>query len=77
MKFKTLDPVVLERDLPDHGLLRGDLGAVAALLKPDGLEVEFVRASGWTQALVTLTEGDIRPVEDDDLMTVRKPDRPS
>jgi len=28
MRFKELDTVVLERDLPEHGLRRGDLRAV-------------------------------------------------
>lgn len=48
MTFKELDTVVLERDLPDHGLRRGDLGAVVHVYRPDGLEVEFVTASGRT-----------------------------
>ena len=28
MKHQLLDTVVLDRDLPEHGLCRGDLGAV-------------------------------------------------
>jgi hypothetical protein len=28
MKFKQLDTVVLDRDVPESGLRRGDLGAV-------------------------------------------------
>ena len=74
MKFKTLETVALARDLPEHGLRRGDLGAIAAIFEPDALEVEFVRLSGRTQALVTLQRSDVRPVGDDDLMTVRKRD---
>jgi hypothetical protein len=42
MNFKELDTVVLDRDIPEHGLKRGDLGAVVAVYEPDGLEVEFV-----------------------------------
>src|SRR5436190_1264796 len=45
MRHQLLDTVVLNRDLPKHGLCRGDLGAVVELYEPDGLEVEFVRAS--------------------------------
>lgn len=71
MRFKTLDTVVLTRDLPDHGLRRGDLGAVVQLYEPDGLEVEFVTASGRTEALVTLKVNDVRPVADTDLISVR------
>jgi hypothetical protein len=71
MTFKLLDTVVLERDLPDVGLRRGDLGAVVEVYDPGGLEVEFVAASGWTQALVTLREADVRQVDDRDLLAVR------
>jgi hypothetical protein len=71
MTFKELDTVVLDRDLPKHALRRGDLGAVVHVYRPDGLEVEFVTASGRTQALVTLKVGDVRGVSDDDLVSVR------
>jgi hypothetical protein len=71
MTYRVLDTVVLDRDLPDHGLRRGDLGAVVEMYEPDGLEIEFVTASGRTAALVTLTVGDVRPVADDDLVSVR------
>ena len=71
MNFAPLDTVVLDRDLPEHGLRRGDLGAVVETYEPDGLDVEFVRASGHTQALVELTTHDIRPIRDQDLVAVR------
>ncbi len=72
MKFNLLDTVVLERDLPELGLRRGDLGAVVEVHEPDGLEVEFVRASGRPQALVELAVRDVRSIEDEDLITVRR-----
>jgi hypothetical protein len=68
---KLLDVVVLTRDLPAHGLRRGDLGAVVDLRGPERFVVEFVAASGRTQALVTLGSSDIRAVADDDLVAVR------
>jgi len=71
MMYKLLDTVVLDRDLPEHGLRNGDLGAVVHLYEPDGLEVEFVTASGKTQALVTLNLNDVRPVQEGDLIAVR------
>ena len=71
MKFRRLDVVVLEKDLPAHGLKTGDLGAVVELYEPDGLEVEFVTAPGRTEALVTLTASDVRPVVANDLVAVR------
>ncbi len=69
--FNLLDTVVLERDLPEHGLRGGDLGAVVDVHGPDGLEVEFVLASGKTQALVSLHDADVRAVGDGDLIAVR------
>lgn len=75
MDFKLLDTVVLDRDLPDRGLRRGDLGAVVEVYEPSGLEVEFVTASGNTEALVTLDVNDVRAVEDGDLIAVRPFDR--
>jgi hypothetical protein len=71
MKHQLLDTVVLNRDLPEHGLCRGDLGAVVEVYLPDGVEVEFVRASGNTQAVVTLSEDDVRQVRDSDQIAVR------
>lgn len=70
--FKLLDTVVLDRDLPEHGLRRGDLGAVVDVHDPDGLDVEFVLASGRTQALVTLRSSDVRAVAEGDLIAVRE-----
>ena len=69
--FNLLDTVVLARDIPDAGLRRGDLGAIVELYGPNAFEVEFVAASGRTQALVTLTADDIRHVGDHDLVSVR------
>ncbi len=71
MKFKNLDTVVLNKDLSEAGLRRGDLGAVVQIHEPDGLEVEFVTASGRTEALVTLNVDEVRAVEDSDLIAVR------
>ncbi len=71
MKYKVLDTVVLERNLPSHGLKKGDLAAVVEVYEPDGLEVEFVTASGKTTALITVRVGDVRSVADTDLISVR------
>ena len=71
MTPQNLDVVVLELDLPAHGLKRGDLGAVVERVAPNAYMVEFVAGSGRTQALVTLETRDIRAVSDDDLRSVR------
>ena len=75
MKFKLLDTVVLDRDIEDSGLRTGDLGTIVEVYEPDGIEVEFVSASGKTEALVTMTQADVRPVPDGDLISVRRLDR--
>jgi len=71
MTYQELDTVVLTHDLPAHGLKAGDLGAVVHVHSPQTFEVEFVRASGQTQALVTLTGTDVRSVQEHDLVAVR------
>ena len=71
MKFRNLDTVVLDKDLAKLGLRKGDLGAVVQVYEPDGLEVEFVTASGRTEALVTLKVDEVRAVKDSDLVSVR------
>jgi Domain of unknown function (DUF4926) len=71
VKYAISDTVVLARDLPTHDLCTGDLGAVVEVYEPDGVEVEFVTASGRTGALVTLKTGDVRPIADTDLVAVR------
>jgi hypothetical protein len=75
MDHARLDTVVLVRDIPEHDLCAGDLGAVVEVYPPDGLEVEFVTASGRTKALVTLNSSDVRPIADSDLVAVRSLER--
>ena len=69
--FNLLDTLVLTRDVPEGGLCRGDLGAIVEIYEADAFEVEFVAASGRTQALVMLRSQDIRHVNDQDLVAVR------
>jgi hypothetical protein len=69
--FNVLDTVVLTRDVAEAGLRRGDLGAIVEVHSSNAFEVEFVAASGRTQALVTLTANDLRHVGDEDLVSVR------
>ena len=71
MTLHPLDVVVLTHDIPAHGLRAGDLGAVVEVYSPDAVGVEFVAASGRTQALVTLHPADLREVADNDLVSVR------
>jgi hypothetical protein len=61
--IQELDKVALTRDLPEHGLERGDVGAVV-LVHAKGLayEVEFVGSDGNNLALFTLEAEQVRPL---------------
>ena len=72
MKFDKLECVVLAHDVTEHGLRAGDLGTVVEIYPGSGLEVEFVRGSGATQALLTLNERDVRKIDSHDLLTTRR-----
>jgi hypothetical protein len=69
--FELFETVVLTRDLPEHHLCAGDLGAVVEVYGADSFEVEFVTAGGRTQALLTLAPADIRKVDPGDMVSVR------
>ena len=43
MNYSTLDTVVLNRDLPEHGLKIGDLGTIVEIYEPDGIESNSLR----------------------------------
>jgi ATP-dependent exoDNAse (exonuclease V) alpha subunit len=61
--IKELDSVVLNANLPEHGLERGDIGTVV-LIHSDGkgYEVEFVSLDGETMAVVSLPPSKVRPI---------------
>lgn len=71
MMHKLLDTVALTHDHLEAGLRKGDVGAVVEVLGQDAYEVEFVAASGRTQALITLAAGEVRALGDRDLISVR------
>jgi Domain of unknown function (DUF4926) len=71
--MKELDLVVLTHDIPDHGLLEGDLGTIVhGYTDGQAWEVEFVTAEGRTVAVLTLTRADIRPMGSQEILHVRE-----
>jgi hypothetical protein len=52
--IQLLDVVALTEDLPDRGLLRGQVGTVVELLAPDAFDVEFTDDEGRTYATLGL-----------------------
>ena len=71
MTFKLLEPVVLVKDKPEFGLKTGDLGTVVEIYDDRAVEVEFVKTSAETLAVVTLSAEDVRAGERDDVLAVR------
>ncbi len=69
---RELETVVLRRDVPEHGLKKGDVGAVVHRYSDQAaFEVEFVAAEGKTIAVLTLTEVDIRPMGSGEILHAR------
>jgi hypothetical protein len=52
--IQLLDVVALTEDVPQLGLIRGQVGTVVESLGPDTFEVEFADDSGRTYALAPL-----------------------
>ncbi len=60
MKYRVNDTVTLLRDLPEHELREGDVGAVVHVGSDDAVDVEFVSREGRTTALVSLKASDVQ-----------------
>ena len=54
LRVQLLDTVALAHDLPELGLVAGEVGAVVEVLSDDAFEVEFCDRSGHTYGLHTL-----------------------
>jgi hypothetical protein len=52
--IRLLDVVALTENLPQNGLIRGQVGTVVELLAPDAFEVEFSDDEGRTYAMLAL-----------------------
>jgi hypothetical protein len=74
MKFKLFECVVIDVDLPELGLVKGDHGAVVELYEPDGLEVEVFESDGSTRDVYTLNVRQVRPATPSELQSrTRRP----
>lgn len=68
-----LDAVALTRDLPAHGLIRGDVGAVVLVHGAGAaFEVEFVGYDGHTVAVLTLDRTQVRSLRANDVPHARE-----
>ncbi|WP_234825572.1 DUF4926 domain-containing protein [Mycolicibacter senuensis] len=70
--YKEHEVVVLTRDLPENGLLAGDVGAVVGHYAAGGYEVEFAAADGSTIAVVTVGDDAIRSPRRREILHVRE-----
>ncbi len=57
--MELLDLVALTTDLPDRGLLRGQVGTIVEKLAPGVFEVEFSDDQGRAYAMLTLKESQL------------------
>ena len=55
-RVKSYDVVALTEDLPEHGLVRGQVGTALDQWEEGVFEVEFSDDNGATYALLTLRE---------------------
>lgn len=77
MKLKLFETVALAKDIPEHGLWAGDVGAIVEIYDATGIEVEFIEASGHTRAVLTLSTADVRKLDPDEVLTARSASRES
>ena len=70
--FEEHATVGLTRDLPENGLVAGDVGAVVHCCR-DGTtsEVEFVTGDSRTVAVLTIPRTDLRAMRDQEVLHVR------
>ena len=71
--IKEHDCVVLTKDLPEEGLVAGDVGTVVHIHNGGaGYEVEFMTLTGETVAVVTLLASQVRALNRRDLAHTRE-----
>lgn len=71
--FNELDTIVLARDIKEHNLTEGDMGAIVNIYgKGEAFDVEFVTGEGKTVALLTLTPDDVRLMARNEILHARE-----
>jgi len=75
MRLQLFTDAVLTRDLPKHGLRRGDLVKVVDYhVAPDGTEgysIEVLNALGDTIAVTTVPSAALEPLREDEILCAR------
>ena len=75
MKYKLFEEVVLNRDILEKKLKRGDVATIVdyhpVSVGEDGFSLEVFNALGDTIAVVTVPESAIEPLTEDEIFSVR------
>lgn len=70
--IKEHERIVLTSDLPDEGLIAGDVGTVVHVYRGgEAFEVEFLTLGGTTAAVVTVRADQLRLVSTADITHAR------
>lgn len=70
--MNELDIVVLDRNIKESGLLKGDIGTVVHVYDSGKtVEVEFVAPEGETVAVLTLPVKDVRSMKRNEILHIR------
>ena len=76
MKFEMFSRVVLNIDVPEHGLRRGDLATIVEFHQgvpgqEPGYSLEVFNAVGDTVAVITLAESEIESLRENEILCAR------
>ncbi len=72
LTIKELDKIVLNKDIPEYNLKKGDIGTVVMIHNGgEGYEVEFMTLDGDTVSVETLKSSDIRKIRKREIAHVR------
>ena len=72
-QVKEHDLVVLQHDIPEAKLTRGDIGTIVGIYADQlAFEVEFMTAEGKTIDVLTLELQDIRPFSGHEILHTRE-----
>lgn len=75
MKFELFKEVVLLKEIPERRLKKGDIATVVehhpSKSSEDGYTLEVFNAIGDTIAVITVTESDIEPLKESEVLRVR------
>jgi len=75
LKIDLFKRVALRRDVPEHGLRKGDVATIVEHLPgkdgDDGYALEVFNAIGETIALITVAESAVEPLTGDKIPSVR------